>query len=330
MHLRSIEHVPSPRPPRWHRWRFRVGMLAVSAVALSATGAVAQAPAAEPTPPQVFSSSSPYNVPIPRNPVIERDSSAMVSRLARSGGAVANLYAYGDPVFESTASSPLQTVTCTKPWGSCALEERPLRIPRDARPTDGTDGRMIVVDRAAGRACDFWQARRTGSSTWSTSWGSCTSLSGSGVGGGGATGASINALAGVVRTHEIRQGRIDHALSFASDNSCRGEYRWPAMKTDGGSGRADCLPAGARVQLDPSIDVDDIPGITPAEKAVARALQVYGAYHRDNGGSAMAIAFEAPIGEPDPYPAAGLTWDFYRMQHIPWHRLRVLESWDGR
>jgi hypothetical protein len=44
----------------------------------------------------------------------------------------------------------------------------------------------------------------------------------------------------------------------------------------------------------------------------------------------MAFIFENPIGEQDPYPAAGLRWDYDNMPHIPWHRLRVLQRWDGR
>jgi hypothetical protein len=37
----------------------------------------------------------------------------------------------------------------------------------------------------------------------------------------------------------------------------------------------------------------------------------------------MAFAFESPIGEADPYPAAGFAWDYYDMPHIPWNKLRV-------
>jgi len=84
------------------------------------------------------------------------------------------------------------------------------------------------------------------------------------------------------------------------------------------------------VLLDPSLDVDAIPGITPGERAVAKALQTYGAYNRDNAGAPMAFAFEKPVNnESDPYPSAGFPWDYYDMPHIPWTSLRVLRSWNA-
>ena len=279
----------------------------------------------------VFAPGSAYNRPIPAGAVSDPNSAAMVAVIARNGRAYANLYEFGDPVFDADATSPSYSVRCTMPWGTCDLANRQIRIPADARPTPGSDGRMIVVDWTRREVCDFWQARRTSTGGWETSWGTCASVDGDGRGPtGGATGAGINALAGVVRTYEIRQGRIDHALSFATDNSCQTVYRYPATKTDGASSRGDCIPEGARIQLDPSINVDALPGITPAEKAVAKALQTYGAYNRDNAGAPMAFSFESPIGESDPYPSAGLAWDYYDMPHIPWSKIRVLRQWDGQ
>ena len=45
-----------------------------------------------------------------------------------------------------------------------------------------------------------------------------------------------------------------------SDTVCAGVFRAPAIKTDGDSTRPDCLPDGARLQLDPAIDVSKIAG----------------------------------------------------------------------
>ena len=85
---------------------------------------------------------------------------------------------------------------------------------------------------------------------------------------------------------------IEHALVVQSDTVCAGVFRAPAIKTDGDSTRTDCLPEGARLQLDPSIDVSKITGITPAERTVARALQRYGAYVIDRGGAPLSVSFE--------------------------------------
>jgi hypothetical protein len=254
----------------------------------------------------------------------------MVASVTPENRAYALLYEFGAPIFTVDASSPLASVECTKNWGPCELEAAKIRIPANARPNTGSDGAMIVVDLGARTSCDFWQAKRISSSQWTTSWGTCASLDGDGRGPGGATGAGVNSLTGLVRTFEIANGHIPHALSIGTNNSCKGQFRYPATKSDGFSTRGDCVPEGARLQLDPSIDVAAIPGITPGELAVAKALQTYGAINRDNAGASIAVGFESPTTGTDPYPAAGFPWDYYDMPHIPWDRLQVLRQWDGR
>jgi hypothetical protein len=273
-----------------------------------------------------FSAAAAWNVPVPANPVLHSNSAAMVRSVAADNKATANLYAYGDPVFTAVAGSPTATVDCTENWGTCDLEGRRLRIPAEAQPTPGSDGRMIIVDLVDRTSCDFWQAKKSGNG-WTVGWGTCASLDGDGRGpNGGATGAGVNTLTGVVRTFEMRSGHIPHALSIATNNSCAKGHLHPATKSDGSSTRSDCVPQGQRLQLDPSIDVDAIPGITPGERAVARALQTYGAINRDNCGSNICVAFESPIGEADPYPAVGFTGDYYTMPHIPWTQLRAVKG----
>jgi hypothetical protein len=186
---------------------------------------------------------------------------------------------------------------------------------------------MVVIDSSTHTAYEFWQARQSGG-TWVTSWGGTVDIAGPGTP-GVAVGSNISRLAGVVRTAEIAQGRIDHALVFSTNNACSGVYRYPAGKTDGRSSRMDCIPHGARIQLDPTLDVATMPGLTKAERSVAKALQTYGAYSMDSGGANMAFIFEDPSGRADPYPAAGLSFDYIGMDGIPWSKLRVLRNWNG-
>jgi len=308
----------------------------------AASGATTVTPTATPapTPPPAlgfgvgtgrpFASTSAWNSPVVASPVLDGNSGAIITSLTPKNAAYADLYEFGSPIFNSDARTPQQAVNCTMPWGTCDLQKQPIRIPSNATPSTGSDAGMIVIDWVTRLSCDFWQAQKT-SSGWQASWGTCASIDGSGSGpSGGGTGAGVNGLAGAVRTYEIAQGKIDHALNFATNNSCQNGYRFPATKTDGSSSRGDCLPEGSRVQLDPSVDVDALPGITPGERAVAHALQTYGAYNRDNGGAPIAFGFEKPTTGIDPYPAAGFAWDYYDMPHIPWNKLRVLRQWDGR
>ena len=279
----------------------------------------------------VFAADSPWNLPIPDDPGLDEDSADMVDALIEDGGAHALTHEFGVPVYEVDSSTPAVPVTCTEEWGPCPLEEAPVRIPDEATPSPGSDGSLVVIDHAAGRVYDFWQAQQTSDGEWRTTWGTYAPFGGDGSGeGGGATAAAVNLLAGLVRLEEIEAGQIDHALALVSDKSCPEVFRYPALKTDGHASVPPCIPQGARVQLDPSIDVESIPGITPGELAVARAMQTHGGYVRDSAGTAMGIVFEMPTGEADVYrEVAEFPWDYYDMPHIPWDRMRVLADWDG-
>jgi hypothetical protein len=218
-------------------------------------------------------------------------------------------------------------------WAPCPFAGYQVPVPDGAAANPGADGAMVVVDWSARIVYEFWQARRSGGG-WVTSWGAVNSLDGSGWG-GASTGAGASRLAGVVRVAELSAGVIPHALVVAIDNACRPPQRAPAIKSDGVSSRGDCIPQGARLQLDPSVDVAAIAGISPGERAVAVALQRYGAYVIDNTGVALSVAFEQArdgVSASSPgaaYQSAGFPWDHYEMPHIPWNRLRVLRSWNG-
>jgi len=260
--------------------------------------------------------------------VLDPNSTGIAKYLGYKAGAA--LYEDGVPIWETGPSDPLNNVLCTEPWGTCQPSQQSIPIPSTAEPSTGSDHHMVVID--GNKGYDFWQASRTSPTSWTSSWGTSFSLEGSGTG-DGATGAAIPLLAGVVRLNEMTQGQINHALTFASNGTCTSVFRYPAVKTDGLSTGSNCIPEGARIQLNPSIDVDALPGITPGEEIVAHALQTYGAYCRDTagsgGGGGIEIAFEDPIGKYNPYPSLGFPWDYYGMPHIPWSQLRVLRAWDG-
>lgn len=283
-----------------------------------------------------FSAGSAFNQLIPAGPVLDTASSAWARQLGAAGNAQSALIdETGVAIYTASSTTPRYQVRCTEPWGMCPLSAQPVPIPTNVTVPSGADGALVVIDRAANRSYEFWQARKS-STGWTASWGSVNVLDGDGYDPSAAspTGAGISRLAGVVRMREIAAGHIDHALVFASGISAKGVFRYPASKTDGSNifGSSTPLPEGARVQLDPAVDVDAIPGITPAEKAVGHALQQYGAYDIDNGGyHAMGFSFEMPHpGTASPYASAGLGWDYAGMPHLPWNRLRVLRQWDGR
>jgi hypothetical protein len=281
---------------------------------------------------RLFQPGSAWNLAIPSNPALDAASGAQVAYLSSgTNPGIADLYDFGVPIWDADASTPKYRIDCTRAWGTCELERELVPIPDNARPSMldrlGGDGAMVVIDWSTRKAYEFYAAEKT-SSGWTTGWGGIVSIDGPGTP-GQAVGAGLSRLAGVVRADEIASGVIDHALVLSTNNACPSVYRYPASKTDGRSSRSDCVPEGARIQLDPSIDVNALAGATRAEKIVARALQVYGAYVIDNGGAKMAYIFEVPSGEADPYCGSGLCSDYQAMQHIPWSRLRVLRAWNG-
>jgi hypothetical protein len=279
-----------------------------------------------------FSRASPWNRRIPPRPVLDVRSNDIVSHLTTSSKspAIANLYDFGVPIFEANPSTPTYSVECTRAWGRCDLEKERVPIPNGARPSAGSDGAMVILDAQSEKSYEFWRAAKKGG-RWGTQWGGIVRIDGDGYEpkGNTATGSGVPRVAGVVTTQEILRGHIPHALAFSTDNACRGRSRYPAQNPVGLSSRPDCIPLAARIQLDPTLNLNAIADLTAGEKTVARALQHYGAYAVDNGGAPMAFIFESPVEQRDPYPTVGFTHDYYDMPHIPWNKIRVLRRWDG-
>lgn len=261
----------------------------------------------------------------------------MVAHLTRDSAGYANLVEFGIPIYYANAETPRYEVPCTvTTWGPCPFDRYSVPIPEGARPHHGSDGALVVIDESVGRVYEFWQAAFDGVG-WKTSWGAVTPLHGPGWGGGAGapptgiagagTASGASRLGGVIRLTEIAAGDIPHALALQTDNACVGVFWSPATKTDGVSRRPDCVPEGARLQLDPTISIDEL-DLTPGERTVARALQKYGAYIVDKAAAPLSMSFEldhnaqGTVGAV--YENADFRWDYDDMAGIPWSRLRVL------
>ena len=136
--------------------------------------------------------------------------------------------------------------------------------------------------------------------------------------------ANFPLLAGIVRPEEIAQGHIDHALVFGMPGVSQLGQACPATHHDGSTVDPNALMEGAHLQLDPSVNVDALQ-IPAWEKTVARAMQTYGMYLRDQGGSFVIYA-ENPVSRGyDAWTKAGLpSGPNASLDGIPWAKLRVL------
>lgn len=272
---------------------------------------------------------------IPAEPVLDPASAGMVDGLA-SGDHIANIGDFGvtlrgpDGITAATPRFPF-TFSETGNWGPDPFGGQPMPIPLGTPIAPGSDAHLAVADPVTNNVYNVWMAKDGGAS-WTAGWGAITPLDGDGrETNGSSTGAGLARFAGVVRESEIAAGVIPHALFFSTNMAAPGEFRYPATKTDGSNmdGLPTPIPEGARVQLDPTLDVDALPNLTPAEKTVAKALQTYGAYCGDNGGARMAFLFEyAPDGTA--YAENGLTGSYASLENIPFDKLQVLANWDGK
>jgi hypothetical protein len=215
-------------------------------------------------------------------------------------------------------------VRLTAPWRPRnAILGVPL--PRNAVPDPSSDGHLAVIDRGSGCEYDFWQFRRTGRG-YAASWANAINIASTGVypRGYSARGSGFALLAGVVMPRELARGRIDHALllSYPGTRS-RGPVH-PATESDGRARGPAAIPEGARLQLDPSLDLGSL-GLPRYERTIARALQVYGAIVGDTGGTGASFYALHPMSAgQDPYASLLPDEDYPQLEGIPFERLRVL------
>jgi hypothetical protein len=310
-------------------WRLGVstGLTCVLLIALGLAAVQAQPPDFL-TP---FAPNSPFRSPIPSSAEVDQHSDRIVAKISRDDALIANLTAFAIPIYAADENTPRYSVQCTMPdLGSCPFSGHQVPIPDGAAPNPGSDGAMVIVDNSSGLSFEFWQARHA-NNEWTTSFGAINRLDGQGwsdVGTGSATASGASRLGGIIRIAEIAQGDIPHALALQSTYVCANVFRSPATNTDGRYQGADCIPEGARIRLDPAVDVNAL-SATSAERAVAQALQTYGGYVVDYGGAPLSVSFELDTTAPNGtigtvYEQAGLRWDYDSLPLIPWNRLQVM------
>ncbi|CAM4012383.1 hypothetical protein [Smaragdicoccus niigatensis] len=275
-----------------------------------------------------FAPTSPWNYWVPGDRVVVSNSAAMIAYATRNKMVSSLLYAYSQPIYIVNSTTPRYTVTCTiTSWGPCPFAGKQVPIPLGALPGTGSDGALTMIDVAAGKTYELWQAKYS-SGKWTASFGAVNDLNGSGWQ-GAVTGAGASRLGGAVRVADIQNGYIPHALQLVTDNACRDTYQWPATKTDGPSTRWDCLPEGALVQLDPSVDLTKY-SMPAGVRLIAQAFQQYGGYVVDKSGTPLGVVFERASDATSNYPGsvyynAGFQWDYFGMTGFPLDKLRVLK-----
>lgn len=301
----------------------------------------------------LFSADSVWNEPLPAEAKLDPSSERLVSGLVREverEEGVGN----GPWITASTCSTPIYIVPSrqrtvrvrlSKPreaWrAGLARVFRRVPLPAGAEPGDCSDAHLTVWQPSRDRLWEFFKLRR-GDRGWEADWGgalrrvsrspgfySARSWPGRSNFSWGATATSLPVAAGVMRLAELRRGRIDHALAMNVPAAQAGVFSWPAQRGDGVGSSAD-VPEGARLRIDPSLDLASLE-LPPLTSMIARAAQRYGIIVRDQTGPGNAISFfgETATSGAKPYSEAG---GFYEgmapdelLADFPWEHLQVLK-----
>ena len=276
---------------------------------------------------KLYSDSSPFNQRIPPGAEVDPNSATMVRSLladADEQGFLIALKKWTVPVYYADASTPHYDVRLTADWASARVM-RGVPIPDFAAPDPEDDGEMAIIDTSTGCEYDFWQAEKR-DGQWSASWANSIRVDSDGVYplGLSARGSGFALLAGMIWPDELRSGQIHHALVFSYSFSKDGGPVPPATESDGPSSRSDAIPEGARIQLDPDLDLDSL-SLTPYERTVAEALQEYGMILGDVGGGIELEGIHPMSATNNPYEGILPDEDYVYLPNIPIERFRVLK-----
>jgi hypothetical protein len=268
---------------------------------------------------------------------------ALVAEVAREQAAT-----IGPWIGANSGSTPLYRVQRTQRRVRVHLDSRTSRgaralqrawasvpIPNDAKPAAPPDRHMTIWQPATDTLWDFFGARKL-SDGWHAEWGGAIRHVSKSPGyytraawpgasrSWGATASSLPVIGGTMLVDELRSGHIDHALALNVPAARPGVFAWPAQRTDG-DGPLNALPEGARLRLDPSLDVGSLhlPRMT---RMIALAAQRYGLVVRDQTHNGISLFAENPeqFGR-NPYDR------YFRgrtppqmLANFPWDRLQVL------
>ncbi len=275
----------------------------------------------------LFSPSSPFNTPIDSNPEIDPNSPAMVQRLIEEYEAQGMIIAqkgYTVNVFYAGKNTPRKDVVLLATW---APKRKLLNvpIPEYTTPDRLTDGSVAIIDTVNGCEYDFWQLRII-KGRYYASWGNAIPLNSNGVfeKGYSARGSGFALTAGIIWPQELKAGQINHALIFSYSSPKFGGPVAPATESDGYSDEYDEIPEGALVQLNPDLNLDSL-GLTGYEKTIARALQQYGMYCADAGGSIQLYVVNPESVAKNPYQGILPDTIYVPLTKIPVNEFRVIK-----
>jgi hypothetical protein len=330
-------------------------------VSVSAAFLLTASPASAATSPEgwrPFAPDSIWNLPLrddaPLDPAGDAQVRWLRGQIATAGSWI-NTTSCAMPLFWADTATPRIAVTLDpssyqdrvliRAWSS-------VPMPPEAKVSNCQDKNFAVLQTQPDGTVsmwEFWSATKRADGSWTARWGGATQdvMADRGVASKlswndptatsawlrtstinwNVTATSIAMNAGVITHDDMRRGTIDHALAMAITDAAAGRWSWPAQRTDGGSADPAALPEGARLRLDPTLNIDALT-MTPLVRMMAKAAQRYGIVVRDRTWAANVFYTEEPrTGETSPARAL-LNYQYPNtaLAAFPWDRLQVVAS----
>ncbi len=309
----------------------------------------AGAPTPSGAPFRFFSPTSFWNTPLAAGAPLDPTSGAVVSQflaeIAREDRAgrdpTINTSRWSVPIYTVPAGQPTVRVDHSNGGSSRALQTawNAVPLPPEAHPAAGTDEHLVVWQPSSDRLWEFWRLHHD-SSGWHAPWGGAMEdvSSSSGVYGPGSwpgatshwggSASSLSLAGGLISLEDLERGEIDHVLAMGIPNVRAGVYSLPAQRTDGPSHEPNSLPEGARLRLDPNLDLAAL-NLPPLTLMIAQAAQRYGIVIRSLGSHVVLYGQDPTPTGSDPY--AGKKGYFegkdptQLLASFPWEHLQLLE-----
>ena len=294
---------------------------------------------------QPFSPTGWRNARLSKRAPIAQNSAVLVNELrrqirSRPRGALVGTHVTST-IYTVPPDQPRVRVIAPPRRGDLQAQWDAVPLPADARPSGGSDARLVVWQPSTDTLWEFGELSKDLLGNWSArSGGRLPNVSRTeghfvdppGIR-FGASATSISLLAGTQRIEELRRGAIDHAVDLAVlRTGARNGWCWPAQRTDRhlSSRASNTIPGGTRFRLPPRFDLAAYARKHPLSRyalTVARAVQRYGMVARDTSSE---IGFYAE-------DAAPLGWNPYEeifegqsadsrgvLRNFPWRRLQVV------
>jgi hypothetical protein len=274
-------------------------------------------------------------------PIVDRFLAEIAREESLDRGPTINTNRWSVPVYTVPAEQPTVLVGHNNGGTSRALSAAwtAVPLPPDAAPAAGSDAHLVVWQPSTDKLWEFWHLTHEGG-VWNAPWGgamenvstsegvySPSSWPGATTQWGGSA-SSLSLAGGLITLEDLEHRMIDHALAIGIPDVRAGVYTLPAQRTDGKSSDPLALPEGARLRLDPNLDLTAL-DLPPLTLMIAEAAQRYGLIVRSLGSHVVLYGQDPTPTGGNPYLGKGGYYEGQEpselLSSFPWEHLQLLQ-----